>query len=231
VEREEPLNERAQLLDVNIVVIPSAPITQVQRLVEGVNQGELQGVLSQPITLSQALTVDPARGGTAQSIVIESMRSQKSVTVSPQRLEVHDLSGRQNLVDTGLAELAARLFDILAIGTTTALGFNYEMAMELDAGQRASQVIADRLIAQQALLVPEGVEAIGGGVKLFLRGINATYTIAIEPRQNDINTPLVWSACNCNTGNGEIPDVPELQEQLQHGLNLQLHVIQTTFVY
>jgi len=214
----------AELLDVNIVAAFAQPVPQINNFSNLVAQGRLRRFLRPPVTISQVVAVDPARGA-APTIQAESMRSQKNIAVTAQRLEAHDLSGDwEGMADT-LPDLVVELAAELQAGPLLALGFNYELTYDLQ-GETAAHAIGDRLLAHDPALVPDALDFSGGAARIFLSGdAGTTYTISVEPRANDPVTGTLWIAGNCNMPVENLPGVEELRGAFVRGFNAFSHVV------
>jgi hypothetical protein len=205
-------HSRVDLSDANVVFVFAEPFSGVGKAPDIVKSGVLSDLMRPPVNVAQAISVSQSGGGPVQSLVLESMRSQKSVSISPQRLEVHHVSDRQDLENSKVSNLALGLATELNIGAVSAVGFNYEITFNLPDGERAGATIADKLLKLEPDILPLGARSLGGGARIFFEQNNQYFTIVIEPQGGDLQTQTVWIAANCNRNVDNLPDVQALTD-------------------
>src|SRR5260221_3448792 len=203
-----------EILDANIIAVLKTPLTRVSNIGTLFSGEEIAPLMRQPLDLSQGIVLDPAVGGAVGTNQVESMRSQKTVTFSPMRIEAHDRSGKEDLTETKLPELFSAVMRALEVDVQV-VGSSIEASFR---GQRpASAIIGEKVLLPNGPYVPEGMTLTGGSARLYLaRGepSTATYTLAIEPRGQDVKTSEIWMSCNAQVFISEVPSVEQLYELL-----------------
>lgn len=228
-DQRQGILDRAELLDKNIVVVPSQPVSQFGNVASLVETPELSRFVRSPISISQVLTLDAQRGA-APALQIESMRSQKTITLSPTRIEVHDLSGAPFAQDSDLPLTTVSLMHALALEDVSAVGTNFQMVIELPEGKTAGREIVSRLLRDSNRFAPPGVPISGSGVHLFFgESEEPRYTIQIEPRANDLTTRNLWIAANCQVEVSQMPDVEELSNIFARAVGVMTQVVGRVF--
>ncbi len=209
---------RYQVLDISIVAVLNQPTLNIPNPPALFQSEEFEDLLRPPITYSQTLTLDPARGATTAH-QFESMASQKSVSVSNFRVEAHDRSGRYNPVSSDLPLLFHKMLNQLNIQEIQALGANYEF--QLKAPNNAAQTIAQKLLVNVESVLPIGSQVRGGAARIYFGDDNnSLYTLIVEPRFNDPSTNNIWMSCNYNITAIEAPAVEEVASILGRGYNV-----------
>src|SRR5947209_1756689 len=97
-------SDTLEVLDANIVIIPEGPLTQTVHSASLFEEGELASFIRKPVTVNPGLSFDATLGTTVGMYQFESMRSQKSINLSPWRVEVHDRSGEPDLEKAQIPE-------------------------------------------------------------------------------------------------------------------------------
>jgi len=199
-----------QLLDTNIVMVLNQPALDMSNPLGLFQSEEFESIFRPAIGYSQGLILDQQRGP-ATTHQFESMASQKIVTISNFRLEVHDRSGQGDKIgQNDLPILVLKTAEALGIHTIQALGVNYELQFRTEG--TAAAALAAKALAPVDGFMPEGARVRGGSARfLFGEDNGPLYTLSIEPRQQDLTTNVVWVAANYNATMGEIPGVEELK--------------------
>lgn len=117
-------SDMLEVLDANIVILPEEPLTQSVNAMSLFEESELASLLRKPLTVSQGLSLDAAIGAAVGTFQIESMRSQKAISLSPLRIEVHDRSGQLDLEKAQIPETMFALANALHVGRIKAIGTN-----------------------------------------------------------------------------------------------------------
>ncbi len=222
----------ADVLDANMVVVLEELLTQSELAqVAALPESEdFSALVQPPLSYSQGLVLDPLRGGAIPSQNIESMRSQKTVSVSASRIEVHDRSGRLDPASDSVPATIHTVARILGVERLKAVGANFELTLKERADGSAAKDIAEGVLRADLDFLPAGTSLIGGGVRLFLAGEDkVTYTASIEPRFNDPATPLLFTAFNANVVISHMPEVQELSAIFQKGHRVLLDLMQALF--
>lgn len=207
-----------EVIDVNLVAVPAVPLTQIANPRATLESDAFRQELRTPLTYNQGLIVDPA-GTTMLSYQIESMRSQKSIVISPQRIELHDRSGDLPAQTGILPDLMVRLLHALNIDDLKAVGANFDLLCRFgeDKGT-AARAIANGLLQRNLGFLPSGVTLSGGSTRLFLSGEHGVkYIFVIEPRFNDVDTLDAFLSCNVEVAATEVPPVDQLTTIFQSG--------------
>jgi len=199
-----------QLIDTNIVMVLNQPPLDMSNPLELFQTEDFENIFRPGISYSQGLILDQQRGP-ATTHQFESMVSQKIVTISNFRLEVHDRSGQgDGIGQSDLPTLALKTASVLGIHTIQALGVNYELQFRTEGS--AAAALAAKALAPVDSFVPEGTRVRGGSARFYFGADNGSlYTLSIEPRQQDLTTNVIWIAANYNTTMSEIPDIEELR--------------------
>jgi hypothetical protein len=224
-------SDNLEVLDANIVILPEEPLKQneivnAMSLFEG---KEFASFLQKPLTASQGVSLDLTVGTAVGTFQIESMRSQKSISLSLVRIEVHDRSGKLDFESARIPETMNAVANALHIQAIKAIGANWEAVIELPEGT-ASSVIANKLLQQNTNILPQGMELIGGGARLYISGpSDITYTLAIEPRAQKPLTNELWMTCNANFNNPAALSIDLLKDMFQQSYRLLFKVQESLF--
>src|SRR5260370_12359696 len=155
-------SDMLEVLDANIVIILEEPLTQTVNAVSLFEEKKLASLMRKPLTVSQGLSLDMSLGTTTGTLQIESMKSQKTVSLSPLRIEVHDRSGEPDLEGARIPETMVVLANALHIGPIKAIGTNWEVSFKSLEGTPASAAIAEKLLQQDTSFLPQNMRLIGG---------------------------------------------------------------------
>jgi hypothetical protein len=224
--------ETVEVLDTNIVALFQEPALQIPNLGAVFATDEFAPLLRPPLEISQALQIDAtntqlgAAVPAVTSFQIESMRSQKTLAVSPLRLEAHDRSGREEARDTKLPELFTAALRALG-GHVKAVGANFNITFKASDETTAASSIAKRVLTDRSDLVPDGMAVIGGSAHILVAVAahpGVAYTLGIEPRGNDLGTNQVWMTCNANVVTSELPTNEQLYSLLDDCRRIVMHV-------
>lgn len=217
-----------EVLDASIVLLPDEPLRQNVSLVM-FEEGELASLMRKP-TINAGLTVDPTTGAALNLYQIESMRSQKTINISALRIEVHDLSGEGDLGKARLPETIVALANTLHIESAKSIGANWIITFALPEEISAAEVIAGKLLQQNFSFLPEHITPIGGIAHLFLSdSFGMIYTLAIEPRGQDVKTNNLWMSCNANVSSPEDLSLERFTETFQRSYKLLFQVKESLF--
>lgn len=224
-------NDIWEVLDANIVLLLEEPLKQTVSASSLIEDSELSSFLRKPVTMSQGLSFDPTLGTTTGMYQIESMRSQKTISLSALRIEVHDRSGESDLEKAQIPETMVALANALQVGTIKATGANWEITFKLPEEIPASVLIREKLLQQDSSFLPQNIRPVGGTVRLFLSDHSKMmYTLAIEPRgQNAQTTNELWMTCNANLPYPEGLSVELLKEMFQKCYSLLFEVKKSLF--
>ena len=158
------------------------------------------------------------------------MRSQKSITLVPGRVEVHDLSDTREAAQSDLPLTMSEVLSALEVSEANAVGTNYQLVLELPEDTTAARAVTDRLLRSPNGITPPGTGLQGGSVNLFLKQPNGLrITVQMEPRLNDPDTRSLWAACNCHASVAEVPTVDDLSRLFSRGYEVLTHVLQSAF--
>src|SRR6266700_3376045 len=113
-----------EVLDANIVILPEEPLTQIGNVMSLFEESELTAFMRKPLTANQGLNLDLTLGAAVGTLQIESMRSQKTMSISSVRIEVHDRSGNRDLDSAQIPETMFALANALHIKRVKAIGAN-----------------------------------------------------------------------------------------------------------
>ncbi len=224
-------SDNLEVLDANIIILPEEPLKQneivnVMSLFEG---KEFAAFLRKPLTANQGVNFDLIAGTAVGTVQIESMRSQKSISLSPVRIEVHDRSGELDFEHARIPETTIAVANALHIQAIKAIGANWEVVIELPEGT-ASSVIANKLLQQNTSILLEGMKLTGGGARLYISGpSDITYTLAIEPRAQKALTNELWMTCNANFNNPVVLSIELLKDMFQQSYRLLFKVQESLF--
>jgi hypothetical protein len=219
-----------EVLDANIVIILEEPLAQTVNTASLLEESELAPLMRKPLTLSQGLSLDLGIGAPVGTHQIESMRSQKTISLSPLRIEVHDRSGEANLEKGRIPETMVALANALHIGRIKAIGTNWEVLFKSQEKVPASVTIAEKLLLQDISFLPQNMKPIGGSVQMFLTDpSDVVYMLAIEPRGQNALTDELRMLCNANINTPEALSVELLKKMFQHSYHLLFDVKKSLF--
>src|SRR5258706_8242390 len=132
-----------EVLDASVVVLPTAPLTQLAHVSALFQTDELKSLM-RTVAAAQSLQLDPASGNVAPVLSFESMRDQRVAHVGSNRIAVHDRSGNRDFD----VEALVRILEYLARemeATVSAVGANYDVTFPVPGGKNAAQTIANAL--------------------------------------------------------------------------------------
>lgn len=219
-----------EVLDANIVIILEEPLKQTANAIPLFEASELESLMRKPLTIHQALSLDVALGIPLGMYQIESMRSQKTISLSQSRIEVHDRSGEPDLEKARIPETMVALTNALHVEHIKAIGANWEVIFKSAEGTPASTEIAEKLLRQDTSFLPQNMTPIGGGTRMFLSDPSGVmYTLVIEPRGQDALTEELWMSCNAHVVNHETVSIELLKEMFQQSHDLLFKVKKSLF--
>lgn len=215
-----------EVLDANIIILPQEPLKQIANPVSLLEGRELESFLRKPLTISQGVNLDVASGVAIATFQIESMRSQKTISLSSLRIEVHDRSGEPDFEKAQLPETMVALVNTLPIGPIKAIGANWEVMFKSQEGVYAGTEIAEKLLRQDTNFLPQNMTIIGGAARMFLSDPSSSvaYILAIEPRGQNALTDELWMSCNANLNNVEDLSIELLKDMFQRSYRLLFEV-------
>jgi|GEM_PF-3172054 hypothetical protein len=218
------MQDEIELLDVSIILLLDQPPAELDRVLHLLETDVFSKILRRPVSYAQGLVIEAGVGPRA-SHQLESMKSQKSVTINPGRLEVHDRSGVLAPDQSDLAATTAEVVRILGITGSKSIGANYELLFSAPTGQTAARYIADTLFPSGLGMLPEGLKLVGGQARFVLeRDVDTSHILAVEPRAMDPATTKVWVLCNTEF-KGQNANAPEtFATLLRYGHDLVNHV-------
>ena len=223
-------SDMLEVLDANIVILLEEPLTQTVNAVSLFEESKLASFMRKPLTVSQGLNLDITLGAAIGTYQIESMRSQKTISLSPVRIEVHDRSGEPDLERARLPETMVALADALHIERVKAIGANWEIVFKSPEGISASTEIAEKLLRPDKSFLPQNMTPIGGAARLFLSGpSDVMYTLAIEPRGQNPATEELWISCNANLTSPEALSIDLLRKMFRQSYDLLFEVKESLF--
>ncbi len=224
-------SDNLEVLDANIIILPEEPLKQ-NEIVNAISlfEGkEFVTLMRKPLTVNQGVNFDLTAGTDIGTLQIESMRSQKTISLSPVRIEVHDRSGELDFKKGRIPETMFALANALHIQAIKAIGANWEVVIELPEGT-ASSVIANKLLQQNTSILLEGMKLTGGGARLYISGpSDITYTLAIDPRAQKPLANELWMTCNANLNNPVVLSIELLKDMFQQSYRLLFKVQETLF--
>src|SRR6266700_2813784 len=206
------LSDTLEVLSANIVILPEEPLKQIMNAISLFESRELAPFMRKPLTVGQGLNVDVALGTTTGMFQVESMKSQKTISLSPLRIEVHDRSGEPDLEKRRIPETMFALANALSIGRIKAIGANWEIMFKTLSGSPASKEIEEKLLLQDKSFLPKNLKPIGGAARLFLSDL---YDL--------------WMSCNANRPIPEDLTLDSLREIYQQSYDLLFKVKETLF--
>lgn len=225
-------DEKFEVLDANIVIIPGETLLQTINPLLLFERNDLATLMRKPLTVGQGINMDMTIGAVTGMLQIESMKSQKTVSLGPLRVEVHDRSGNTDLEKAKIPKTAVVLVDVLNIKRISAIGANWEVVFKSPGGISASAAIADRLLQQNTSFLPSNVSPVGGAARMFLSDdAGVIYTLVIEPRGQNVQTNELWMSCNAHIANPETLSVELLTDVFQQSYNLLLKVKESLFPF
>lgn len=114
-----------------------------------------------------------------------------------------------------LAKVAGHaLSNTASPGTPQSFGFNVDIVYGTDSSQPASRYIAERLQAGN-LALDDDWHLEGGSVRLAYRGGDTLWTIRLEPRFQELNTPKLFFSLNLHREEQRTPSQDEITERLR----------------
>lgn len=220
-----------EVLDANIVILPEEPLTQIGNALSLFEGSELSSFMKKPLTANQGLNLDLALGAAVGTLQIESMKSQKTISISPVRIEVHDRSGDLDLEKAQIPEMMVALANALHIKRIKAIGANWEVVFKSREGVTASTAVAEKLLRQDTMsFLPQDMKLIGGAARVFLSGpSDVMYVLAIEPRLQNPQTDELWLTCNANLASPESLTIELLKDMFQQSFHLLFEVKESLF--
>jgi hypothetical protein len=220
-----------EVLDANIVILPEEPLPQIGNVMSLFEGSELSSFMKKPLTANQGLNLDLALGAAVGTLQIESMKSQKIISISPVRIEVHDRSGDPDLEKAQIPEMMVALVNALHIKRIKAIGANWEVVFKSREGVTASAAVAEKLLRQDTMsFLPQDMKLIGGAARVFLSGpSDVMYVLAIEPRLQNPQTDELWLTCNANLAGPESLTIELLKDMFRQSFRLLFEVKQSLF--
>lgn len=223
-------DDNLEVLDANIVILLEEPLTPIVNALSLFESGKLASFMRKPLTPSQGLQLDATQGTVVGTFQIESMKSQKTISLSPVRIEVHDRSGELDLERARIPETMIALVNTLHIEHIKAIGANWEVMIKLSEGTSASAEIAEKLLQQNSSFLPQNMKLTGGAARLFLSDPSGVvYTLALEPRAQNPLADELWITCNANRTSFEALTIDLLKEMFQQSYDLLFEVKESLF--
>lgn len=213
-----PDNEM-EVLDANIVVLSSAPLAQIAKVPTVLESVDLKKYLK-GLVPGQMLQVDATAGSAYPMLSFESMRNQRSVNVSANRIEIHDRSGNPDLDIEALAFIACYLVEQLEVSIRT-LGTNFDVMFPAPGGQNAVQAISNALFREPRHYLADSARPIGGSGRFYLEQDDGVrYTVAIEPRFGNVEAADIFITSNANLVTEKAPTVDDLVHLVRNNREL-----------
>src|SRR5205814_10173659 len=97
-------SDMLEVLNANIVIIPEVPLALTANPLLLFEKSDLSSLVRKPLTVGQGINLDLNLGAASGTLQIESMRSHKTISLSPLRVEVHDRSGNANVKEAKIPE-------------------------------------------------------------------------------------------------------------------------------
>jgi len=216
-----------EVLDANIVVVLSTLLTRIAAA-SLFESDELKPYMK-GVSVGQGLQLDTTSGALGPVFAFESMRSQRAVNIGPNRIEVHERSGKLDFDSDDLAFILGFLVQRLEASVSN-VGTNLEVTFTLPGEQTAAEAIAEKLFRQGTGHIPEETQPAGGAGRIFLKGAgNVRYTVFIEPRLNNPETREIWMTSNANIVTAEMPTPQELAELVRQNVRVMKQVAISLF--
>lgn len=223
-------SDMLEVLDANIVILPEEPLTQIANASSLFEGSELASFMKKPLTANQGINLDLTSGAAVGTYQIESMRSQKTISLSSVRIEVHDRSGESDPEKTQIPETMFALVNTLHVGRIKAVGTNWQIMFKSLEGTPGSTEIAKKLLRENTDFLPQNLTPIGAAVRMFLSGPSEVgYMLVIEPRGQDALTDELWMSCNANLNNLEDLSIGLLKEMFRQSYDLLFEVKKSLF--
>jgi hypothetical protein len=225
-------SDMLEVLDANIVILPEKHLTQIGNPLTLFEEGEIASFMKKPLTANQGLNLDLALGAAIGTLQIESMKSQKTISISPLRIEAHDRSGEPDLERARIPETIFALANALHIGSIKAIGANWEVVFKSREGVTAGAAVAEKLLRQDPTgFLPQNMNLIGAAARVFLTDPSSGigYTVAIEPRAQNPLSDEMWMTCNANLTSPEALSIELLKEMFQQSFRLLFEVKESLF--
>ncbi len=170
---------------------------------------EIRQLLDEP-QLAQAL-------GSEETYQVQSVRDQLSMSTNDERIIVEDLSGK-NPCESGFAEKAAALVRVLrdaGLEQYTALGTNCSIEREDERSDSPmAGAIADAALNRERLEASLDGTIRGAGVTIYSDVDGDRLKLTLEPRRQDLDTPVLFAQLNIHTDDVDTDEVID-QERLR----------------
>jgi hypothetical protein len=220
----------SEVLDANIVILLEEPLTQAINAVSLFEEEELASLVRKPLTVGQVLNFEATVGAATGMYQFESMRSQKTINLSPVRIEVHDYSGKTDFEAAKIPETVLALIEALHVKRAKAIGANWVVTFKSSDGTPAGARIAGELLQRHTSYLPRKMTFTGGSARLFLEDDSGMqYVLGMEPRGQSPSTDEFWMTCNANLNNPESLSVELLKGMFQQSYNLLFEVRRSLF--
>lgn len=225
-------DEVFEILDANIVIIPEKPLPQTVNPLLLFEGSGLAMLMRKPLTIGQGINLDLTIGAATGTLQIESMKSQKTVSLGPLRVEVHDRSGNIDPEGAKIPKTAIVLVDALNIKDISAIGANWEVVFKSPEGISAAVAVTEKLLQQNHSFLPKNISPVGGAVRMFLSDDSGVmYTLVVEPRGQNVQTNDLFMSCNAHVANPESISLELLKEIFQQSYDLLLKVKASLFPF
>ena len=214
------------IVGINLIALlgrPDRGLVGLERIGKIFQDEDLAGLLVQP-AMTQGFGIDPGSPTAVPTVQGESMRSQRMVTVTPNRIEVHDLSGSSGRTDE-LVRLMELLIKAYAIEEIQKCGSNFVAIGKMQTNASAAGAIYGTLLRHDPLFA-EGATIIGGGVRWFLSREDLHFNVAVEPRANLPDAADVWISCNSEMDVTHLPDSSQMKRMVRVNEELVAHLFE-----
>jgi len=164
------------------------------------------------LELSKVIS-NPSGGQIGEVLQFTSLKDQTAIVVVGGKIQFQDESGGEPTKHR-LPEIVQGFLSILrgqGLDSFKAYGFNFEVTFDVREYPTAAESIADQFINSKALKDRAELDISGAGVKLFFDHSGGRCRLVIEPRLQEVTTPVVFATINYHYDlEGE--DLPTLDE-------------------
>ncbi len=111
--------------------------------------------------------------------------------------------------------------DVVQAQTLQALGYNVVLVYELESGEAAHQYLGHRLFKTRHL-ENEDMKLVGGSGHVALDSPNGRWTVQVEPRFGDEQTPKVYMSVNYHKQVPQLPTLDEVNENVREAWDMSI---------
>jgi hypothetical protein len=164
------------------------------------------------VELSQVVR-NPSSAQLGDIMQFSSLKDQTAIVLAGGKVDFQDQSGEEPTRHR-LPEIVHGFLNILrrqGLDAYRAYGFNFEVTFDCRDYQTAAESISDQYVNFKALQDRAGIDVRGAGVKLFFDHSESHCRLVIEPRLQDVSTPVVFASVNYHY-DLDGADVPSLDD-------------------